>query len=37
METEALGILVVLLRLGPGTATLQCTVVVATNMVSIEP
>jgi hypothetical protein len=28
METEALEILVVLLRLGPGTATLQCTVVV---------
>jgi hypothetical protein len=37
METRALGILVVLLRLGPGTATLQYTVVVATNIISIDP
>jgi hypothetical protein len=36
MGTETLGILVVLLRLGLGTATLQCTVVVATNIMSIE-
>jgi hypothetical protein len=37
METEVLEILVVLLRLGPGTAALQCTDVVATNIISIHP
>ena len=38
MEMEALGVPVVLLRLGPGIATLQYTVVVAShNIISIDP